>query len=59
MRQPVVSPPESMQKYWKDEVIRNRPDQVSCISKEARARYAALTYVHYSRYCDILSSGEG
>ena len=33
MRQPVVSPPESMQKYWKDEVIRNRPAQVTAYLK--------------------------
>ena len=28
MEQPVVSPPKSMQNYWRDEVIRQNPDTV-------------------------------
>ena len=32
--QPVVTPPEQMQKYWKDEVTRNYPEEVNAYLKK-------------------------
>jgi len=34
MRQPVVSPPDAMQNYWRGEVIRNYPERVSAYLKK-------------------------
>ena len=46
MRQPVVSPPESMQKYWKDEVLRNRPDQVAAyLKRHGLEKLPSPTYI--------------
>jgi hypothetical protein len=46
MRQPVVSPPESMQEYWKDEVIRNHPDRVSAyLKKHGLEKLPSPTYI--------------